>query len=81
MNHPVFDALRQVDIGSVLQFVNRECHFMGHFEHVLGRYVKQDFDKTAITACLIAWATNMGLGRMATEVPKLLLESPPKQAG
>ena len=65
VNHPVFDALRQVDIGSVLHFVNQHCNFMETFDHVLGRYVKQDFDETAITACLIAWATNMGLGRMA----------------
>ena len=64
VNHPVFDALRHVDIGSVLQFVNQHCNFIEHFDHVLGRYVKKDFDETAITACLIAWATNMGLGRM-----------------
>lgn len=65
VNHPVFDALSQVDIGSVLQFTNQHCNFMDHFDHVLGRYVKQSFDETSITACLIAWATNMGLGRMA----------------
>ena len=64
VNHPVFDTLRHVDIGSVLQFVNQHCSFMEHFDHVMGRYVKKEFDETAITACLIAWATNMGLGRM-----------------
>jgi TnpA family transposase len=64
VNHPFFSVLRQVDIGSVLHFVNRHCPFMETFEHVLGRYVKRDADDRAITACLIAWATNMGLGRM-----------------
>lgn len=38
---------------------------MEAFEHVLLRYVKQEPDEHAITACLIAWGTNMGIGRMA----------------
>jgi TnpA family transposase len=64
VNHPVFDGLTQVDIGSVLHFVHQHCHFLEAFEHVLGRYTKQDTDDRVLTACLIAWATNMGLGRM-----------------
>jgi len=38
---------------------------MPAFEHVLGRYTKQTVDEDVITACLLAWGTNMGLGRMA----------------
>jgi TnpA family transposase len=64
VNHPFFDALKQVDISSVLHFVNRRCRFMEAFEHVLGRYVKQEADDCAITACLVSWGTNMGLGKM-----------------
>ena len=64
MNHALFDALRQVDIRSVLHFVHRHCPFLDAFDHVLGRYVKQDADDRVLIACLIAWATNMGLGRM-----------------
>ena len=64
INHPCFDALKQVDISSVLHFVNRHCRFMEAFDHVLGRYVKQGMDDLTLTACLIAWGTNMGLGRM-----------------
>jgi TnpA family transposase len=37
---------------------------MEAFEHVLGRYVKHEADDRAIIACLIAWGTNMGLGKM-----------------
>ena len=65
VNHPFFDALAQVDIASVLHFVHQQCGFMDAFEHVLGRYAKQDADNRLIVACLIAWATNMGMGRMA----------------
>lgn len=64
VNHSFFDALRQVDIGDLLYFVNRHCRFMEAFDHTLGRYVKQEADDRAVTACLIAWGTNMGLGKM-----------------
>ena len=37
VNAPFFDALTQVDIGSVLHFVQQHCPFMEAFDHVLGR--------------------------------------------
>ncbi len=64
VNHPFYDTLKQVEISSVLHFVNGQCRFMDVFDHVLSRYVKQEADERVITACLIAWGTNMGLGRM-----------------
>jgi TnpA family transposase len=63
-NHPFFDALRQVDISQVLAFVHQQCHFLAAFDHVVGRYSKHPVDEEALTACLIAWGTNMGLGKM-----------------
>ena len=62
VNHPLFDTLKQVDISSVLHFTHRHCRFMEAFDHVLGRYVKQEADDRIITACLVAWGTNMGFG-------------------
>ncbi|MDQ6661460.1 MAG: Tn3 family transposase, partial [Chloroflexota bacterium] len=67
INHPVFDTLNQINISSLLHFVEAHCHFMDCFEHVLGRYSKQAVDDrviSIISACLVAWGTNMGLGRM-----------------
>jgi TnpA family transposase len=64
VNHAFFNAIEQVDVGDVLHFANRHCHFMDAFDHVLGRYAKQDRDDNTMIACLIAWASNMGLGRM-----------------
>ncbi len=37
---------------------------MACFEHVMGRYSKQAVDERSIIAGVIAWGTNMGLGRM-----------------
>ena len=65
VNHPFFDTLKQVDIGDVMHFVNQQCRFMAAFEHVLGRYIKPELDDHALTAALVAWATNTGLSRMA----------------
>jgi TnpA family transposase len=64
VNHPFFDGLPQIDIQSVLQFTDRHCQFMDVFVHVLHRYSKQEVDDRVIAACLVAWGTNMGLGRM-----------------
>jgi TnpA family transposase len=63
-NHSFFGALKQIDIGSVLHYVNQHCQFIDAFEHVLGRYAKQTKEDRIIVACLTAWGTNMGLGRM-----------------
>ncbi|MDQ1327606.1 MAG: hypothetical protein QG641_889, partial [Candidatus Poribacteria bacterium] len=65
VNHPFFNALKQVEISDVLRFVNQQCSFMDVFEHVLLRYTKQKVDDRNIAACILAWGTNMGLGRMS----------------
>jgi TnpA family transposase len=64
INHPFFDVLKPIEIGNILHFVNHDCQFIDVFEHLLGRYTKQGRDDRIIVACLIAWGTNMGLGRM-----------------
>lgn len=56
--------LKQVDISDVMHFVDQQCQFMAAFEHVLGRYVKQERDDHVLTACLVAWGTNTGLSKM-----------------
>jgi hypothetical protein len=64
INAPLFEGLKQVDIASILRFVDEHCHFIKAFEHILGRYHRQAIDEDVIIACLIAWGNNMGMGRM-----------------
>lgn len=64
LNHSFFEALMLIDIGSILHYVNQHCHFIEAFDHILGRYAKQTREDQVLVACLIAWGTNMGLGRM-----------------
>ncbi len=67
INHPFFDSLKPVNITSVLDYVNQQCAFLDAFEHVLGRYTRQTLDKQALFASLLAWGTNLGLGRMGEQ--------------
>ncbi|EOQ01547.1 Tn3 family transposase [Bacillus pseudomycoides] len=64
VNHSFFDVLPQIDIRSILYFVNQQCNFLDNFEHILGRYAKQNTNYNILIPCLIAWGTNMGLYRM-----------------
>ena len=64
INHPFFDSLKPINIASVLDYANQQCAFLNAFGHVLGRYTRQHLDKQALFASLLAWGTNLGLGRM-----------------
>ena len=50
VNAPFFDALKQVDISSVLHFVQQHCPSMDAFDHVLG--VIPTGDRSAHPDCL-----------------------------
>jgi len=63
-NHPFFEPLPQVNVRDVLLFVNNKTNFISSFKHVVGQYVKGEADSHAISACLIAYGTNIGLGKM-----------------
>ncbi len=77
VNQPLFKTLGQTDIGDVLRFVHQECGFLDAFDHVLGRYAKQDPDNDILIACLIAWGTNLWLWQMGeiSDIPFHILAS------
>lgn len=60
-----FDSIPQIDLYQVIRFAGRQTDFIGAFSHLREKYVKQKADLTVIAACLIAWGTNTGLGRMS----------------
>ncbi|MDA0681538.1 MAG: Tn3 family transposase [Proteobacteria bacterium] len=62
---PFFDTIERTDIDNLLLYVDRRTDFMAAFEHVLGRYQRGKAAKPITVACLMAYATNIGLGRMA----------------
>jgi hypothetical protein len=64
VNNPFFDEVPQIHIAQLLQFVDSRCQCLDAFTHILQRYVKTPLDRHAIVACLIAYGTNIGLGKM-----------------
>ncbi|MFT5446565.1 MAG: TnpA family transposase [Gammaproteobacteria bacterium] len=64
-HEPLFDAAERIDIDQLLLHVDRQTDFLAAFEHVMGRYQREKASKPVTVAALIAFATNMGLGRMA----------------
>ena len=64
VNHSFYNQLGHIDVRRILHFANEQCGFMDVFDHVLGRYTKSEIDNPTITACIIAWGTNMSLGKM-----------------
>jgi len=64
INHAFFDQIPDVDIQTILQFVHQQTGMLDRFEHVLPRYAKQERDDASLIAALVAWGTNMGIGRM-----------------
>lgn len=64
VNHSFFDVLPQIDMRSILYFVKQQFNFLDNFEHILGRYAKQNANYNIFIPCLIAWRTNIGLYRM-----------------
>ena len=64
VNNPFFDGLPQIHIAQLLQFVDSCCQCLDAFTHILQRYVKTQLDRHAVVACLIAYGTNVGLGKM-----------------
>jgi TnpA family transposase len=64
VNNPFFDNLQQINISHLLQFVDSRCQCLDAFTHILNRYVKTPMDRQAIIACLVAYGTNVGLGKM-----------------
>lgn len=60
-----YEHIPQVGVEKILNFANQHCQFLQAFEHILGKYVKNQADHQAIIACIIAFGTNTGLTTMA----------------
>ena len=64
-HEPFFDVVERIDVDQLLLFVDQRTDFLAAFEHVMGRYQREKADKSVTIAALMAYATNIGLGRMA----------------
>ncbi|MCP4420292.1 MAG: Tn3 family transposase, partial [Chloroflexi bacterium] len=64
INHVFFEQIPDIDIQTIVQFAHQQTGMLDCFEHVQPRYAKHKRDDASLIAALIAWGTNMGIGRM-----------------
>lgn len=64
VNDPFFDTLPLTDIYSVIRLVDNHTDFLQTFDHIVYRHAGRTADRMTLTAALVAWGTNLGLGRM-----------------
>lgn len=71
INHPFFEQLPHVDVQAMLHLVHQRTGFLDKFEHILRRFGRRSRDYASLVVTLVAWATNMGIGRMGarTDIP------------
>jgi len=65
INNPIFKKLPKIDIVDLVLMVNKKIKFLSTFTHILNRYSKSDIEEMPLVGALIAYATNMGIGKMA----------------
>lgn len=64
IDHRFYRKMPYIDIQSVITFVHQQTGILNQFKHVRQRYVKHARDDATLSAALVAWGTNMGMGRM-----------------
>ena len=64
-HEPLFDTAERIDIDQLLLYVDKKTGFLSAFEHVMGRYQRDRASPPVTIAALMAYATNIGVGRMA----------------
>ena len=64
-HEPLFDPMPRIDIDQLLLHVDSKTQFLASFEHVMGRYQRDRANPAVTIAALMAYATNIGVGRMA----------------
>jgi TnpA family transposase len=64
VNHVFFEQVPDIDIQTIVRFAHQHTGMLDRFEHVQPRFTKQQRDDASLIAALVAWGTNMGIGRM-----------------
>ncbi len=66
LNHQIYRQFAPIDIASLLKLVDNHTNFLSSFTHLFGSKVNRNTDKHKLIACIVAFATNYGIGKMAS---------------
>ena len=65
INNTLFKKCPKVDIANLVWLVNKKTKFLSAFTHILNRYAKSTINEMPLIGALIAYATNLGISKMA----------------
>lgn len=66
LNHQIYRQFAPIDIASLLKLVDSHTSFLAAFTHLFGSKVSRNTDKDKLIACVVAFGTNYGIGKMAS---------------
>jgi TnpA family transposase len=66
VNNPIFKNIPKIDLSDLVFFVNKKTKFFSAFTHILNRNVKSDINSVDLLGAIIAYATNIGIGKMSS---------------
>jgi len=66
LNHQIYRQFAPIDIASLLKLVDNHTNFLAVFTHLFGSKVNRNTDKDKLIACIVAFGTNYGIGKMAS---------------
>jgi TnpA family transposase len=66
VNNPIFNKIPKIDLADLVFFINKKTKFSSAFTHILNQNLKSDASDTDLLGAIIAYATNIGLGKMAS---------------
>ena len=66
LNHQIYQQFAPIDIASLLKLVDNQTNFLSAFTHLFGSKVNRNKDKHKLIACIVAFGTNYGIGKMAS---------------
>jgi len=66
LNHRIYEQFTPIEVASMLQLVDGHTDFLTGFTHLFPLNVSRKNDKQKLIACIVAYGTNYGIGKMAT---------------
>lgn len=66
VNNPIFNKIPKIDLVDLVYFINGKVKFFSAFTHILNRNVKSEINNTDLLGAIVAYATNIGIGKMAS---------------
>lgn len=65
LNHQIYGQFEPIGIAPLLRLVDTHTDFLNAFTHLFATNVRRKTDKHKLIACIVAFGTNYGIGKMS----------------